>query len=52
MASFVARTLSRASSAIPIAPITPLCGGTMILRPSTWEKAAATASLYAVPPWK
>src|SRR4030067_329236 len=50
--SAVARTLSRARRAIPIAPMTPLCGGTMIGFPRTWVKAAATASLYAVPPWE
>ena len=37
--------LSRASRATPIAPITPLNGGTMICLPRIELKAAATASL-------
>ncbi len=39
-------------SAIPIAPMTPLYGGTVIGLPRIAAKAAVTASLYAVPPWK
>ena len=35
-----------------MAPITPLWGGTMMRVPRMPAKAAATASLYAVPPWK
>ena len=45
-------TFSRTRSEAPIAPMTPLYGGTMISWPSTSLNAAATASLYAVPPWK
>ena len=37
---------------MPIAPITPLYGGTVIFLPSRLANAAVTASLYAVPPWK
>jgi hypothetical protein len=46
----LANIRSRAMSAIPMAPITPLWGGTTIGFFKMTEKAAATASLKAVPP--